>query len=95
MIKLIGDLLIDEYQLNEYTVRVTVKRETAEVMSIVLDHEFLGQPVSEVYYGTMAKELGLELIKAKLNRVFNTKSDVNLRRFSRRGVTVKTSEMNN
>lgn len=89
MITLIGDLMINEYQMDAYKIRITIKRETAELLSIVLNHKYLGQDVIEIYEGKIANELYQELLVAKMSHALGLKEEVNFSRFSRQGSVIQ------
>lgn len=90
-ILLIGDLMINEYELLGYQVRVSIDRQTCRLVSIVLESTVLGEQATEVYYGSIANELHTALISAKVSKALGGQETTDLKQFSRRGFRVQES----
>ncbi len=102
-IKIIGDLLINEYSQDNYDIRVTTVRKTAELLSVILSIDAqvtmedgnVSESLVQVYYGKTAKELYFELLAAKLNKHLGIDSKLDLREFFNKGTIIKSSQENN
>lgn len=95
MLTLIGDLVINEYSQDEYTIRVTTFRRTGELASIVVDSNFFGEEFSQVFYGSIAKDLLRVLTSAKLGQSLGLMEKLNLDEFNFKGMCYAISKENN
>ena len=95
MMTLIGDLIINQYFQDGYHLRVTTFRKTGELASIIVDSEFLGDNVSEVYYGSRAKDLLKVLTGYKVAQAMGLDEKMDLSDFTFKGIEFQTSNENN
>lgn len=93
-IKLIGNLMLDEYEKDNYKVTISFKRVTGEVLSILLESNFMDIPMLQVFYGKVAKDLYFELMSDKLNKKLGIESTLKLDEFLGLGSGFVSNERN-
>lgn len=86
--------MINEYEVDSYKVRVTILRENASLLSIVLEGDLMGNIVHQVFYGTVANELHKALLLNKMQRSIGINRKLNLNDFFYKGMNWQVSENN-
>ena len=95
MITLIDSLLINEFEQNNYKIKITQVRQTGEILSLMVESNLLGSEVMDIYQGQKARDLLKILDSYKLARAMGFMLDLDLKEFSKCGSVLKMSKENN
>ncbi len=82
-------------QIDDYFLRVTLNRNTGTIDNILIESQYLGQTVIEIFTGQIAQTIHKLILTRKLSKAIGLYDKLDFSRFSRQGMSFKTSELSN